>query len=101
MALSAKDRAWSILLRELPQLLARPTERQAHDRDTWCSYYRVWFQSDDADARGYILVEQARDLLALVLAQKPRTLDATASHKDAKILLLRMALANRGPEFGV
>ena len=28
----------------------------------------------------------------MVLVQKPRTPDATANHKDAKILLLRMAL---------
>ena len=89
MALAPQDRAWSILLRELPQYLARPTERQPHDQGMY-GYYGVWRRT--ADGEYHALEEQARDLLAMVLVRKPRAPDATANHKDAKILLLRMAL---------
>ena len=91
MATTLQDQAWSILLRELPQYLARPTERQPHDKNMNC-YFRVWWQTADPLSQIYSLEPQARDLMAMVLVQKPHAPDAIASHKDAKILLLRMAL---------
>ena len=93
MATSMQDQAWSILIRELPLWLARPTERQPHDKSISC-YFRVWWQNEDLRSHIHILQHHARDLLALVLMQRPRAPEALASHKDAKILLLRMALVH-------
>jgi hypothetical protein len=93
MATAKQGQVWSILLRELPSWLARPTERQPHDKSVLC-YYRVWRQNEDLGSHVHILKDQARDLLALVLMQRPHAPESRASHKDAKILLLRMALVN-------
>ena len=90
MALAPKDQAWSILLRELPQYLARPTERRPGDIGTF-GYHRVWI---DSRAQMHWLDTQARDLVALVLAQKPHAPDACKSHSKAEKLLLRMALVH-------
>ena len=89
-----QDQAWSVILRELPQHLARPTERQPHERGMVDSYYQLWKHTAAPDSDYYVLKDQARDLLALVLAQKPRNDLAFRSHSDAKILLLRMALTH-------
>ena len=93
MALAPRDKAWSILLRELPQYLARPTERQPHESDMG-EYCRLWCRTVNPRSDFYFVAEQARDLVALVLAQKPHTPEASIRHSDAKILLLRMALSN-------
>ena len=86
--------AWSVLIRELPRYLARPTERQPHERGMADSYYRLWKHTAAPDSDYYVLKDQARDLLALVLAQTPRTDTAFRSHSNAKILLLRTALVH-------
>ena len=86
--------AWSVLIRELPQYLARPTERQPHEQGMVDSYYRLWKHTAAPDSDYGILEDEARDLLALVLAQKPHTDTAFRSHSNAKILLLRMALVH-------
>ena len=84
--------AWSVLIRELPRYLARPTERQPHELGMADSYYRVYRKTAALDSDYGILEYEARDLLALVLVQKPHTDTAFRSHSNAKILLLRMAL---------
>ena len=89
-----QDQAWSVILRELPRYLARPTERQPHEQGMVDCYYRLWKHAAAPDSDYYVLKDQARDLLALVLAQKPCTDTAFRSHSDAKILLLRMALVH-------
>ena len=86
--------AWSVLIRELPQYLARPTERQPHEQGMVNCYYRVYHKTAALDSDYGILEYEARDLLALVLAQKPHTDTAFRSHSNAKILLLRMALVH-------
>ena len=89
-----QDQAWSVILRELPRYLTRPTERQPHEQSMVDCYYRTYRRTAAPDSDYDILEDEARDLLALVLAQTPHTDTALRSHSDAKILLLRMALTH-------
>ena len=68
-----QDQAWSVILRELPRYLARPTERQPHEQGMVDCYYRVYRHAAALDSDYGIFEDEARDLLALVLAQTPRT----------------------------
>ena len=77
--------AWGLALQFLPAYL---TDSSAEPGTEWYSMYR--------DLRGWRpnrRRQEGRDLLALVLAQKPHSPEAYHAHSEAKLLLLRRALS--------
>ena len=77
--------AWGLALQFLPAYL---TDSSTEPGAEWYSMYR--------DLRGWRpnqRRQEGRDLLAVVLAQKPHSPEAYHAHSEAKLLLLRRALS--------
>ena len=76
---------WGLALQFLPAYLTRPLTK--YEYVSSCSYW------DGRDWKPDQYRQEGRDLLALILANKPITPEAYHAHSEAKLLLLRRALS--------